>query len=63
MKNFVKLRRTIENKTGFQSEPAGQVINLNKKRFTKEIFKQLNKNINFVPTQTNFSKTMLNKEL
>ena len=61
--NFVKLRRTIENTTGFQSDPSGKVINLSKERFTKETFKLLNKNLNFIPTQTNFSKTTLNKEL
>ena len=61
--NFVKLRRTIENTTGLQSDPAGQVINLSKKRFPKETFKLLNKNLNFGLTQTNFSKTTLNKEL
>ena len=27
-----------------------------------ETFKLLNKNLNFVPTQTNFSKSMLNEE-
>ena len=59
--NFVKLQRTIENITGLQFDPAGQVINLNKKQFTKENFKLLNINFNFVPTQTNFNKTLLTK--
>ena len=40
-----------------------QVIKLSKKRFTKETFKLLNKNLNLVPTQTNFNKNKLNKEL
>ena len=61
--NFVKLRRTIENTSELQFDPAGQVINLSKKRITKRTFKLLNKNLNFVPIQTNFSKTTLNKAL
>ena len=61
--NFVKLRRTIENTTGLQSYTAGQLINLSKKQFTKETFKLLNKNLNFVPTKTNFNKTPLHKKL
>ena len=61
--NFVKLWRAIENTTGLQSDLAGQVINLNKKRFRKETFKLLNKNLNFVPTQTDFGKTTLDKDL
>ena len=46
--NFVKLRTTIDNTTGLQSDPAGaeQVINSSKKRFAKETFKLLNKNLN-----------------
>ena len=35
--DFVKLPRTIGNTTGLQSDPVGQVINLSKKRFTKEL--------------------------
>ena len=61
--NFVKLERTIENTTGLQFDPAGQIINSNKKQFTKETFKHLNINFNFVPTQTNFNNTTINKEL
>ena len=61
--NFVKLRRTIENTTGLQSDLAGQVINSSEKWFTKETFKLLKKNLNFVPTQTNFNKTTFSKEL
>ena len=38
-------------------------VPLSKKRFTKETSKLLNKNLNFVPPQTNFNKTTLNKEL
>ena len=59
--NFVKLRRTIGNKTGLQSDPAGQVINLSKKRFTKETFKLLNKSLNFVQLKQISIKPRLTK--
>ena len=61
--NFVKLRRVIENTAGFQWDPARQVINLSKKRFTLENLKLLNKNLNFVRIQTNFNNITLSKEL
>ena len=52
----------LKNTTGLQSNPVGQVINLIIKWFAKETFNLLNKNLNFVPTQTNFNKTTLNRE-
>ena len=60
--NLVKLQRTTENTTGLQSSTLGQVMNSSKKRFTKETFKPLNKNLNFAPTQTSFNYTKLNKK-
>ena len=33
--NITKIRRTIENLTGLQSNPAGNVINLSNKNFIK----------------------------
>ena len=48
--NFVKLWRTTESTTGLQSDPPGQVIDLSKNRFTKNFFKLINKNLDFVPT-------------
>ena len=62
-KKHENLKRTIENTTGLQFDPAGQIINSNKKQFIKETFKLLNINFNFVPTQTNFNNTRINKEL
>ena len=60
--NLVKLQRMTENTTGLQSSTLGQVMNSSKKRFTKETFKPLNKNLNFAPTQTSFNYTKLNKK-
>ena len=34
-----------------QLDPAGHVINLSNKSFTKDVYKLLNKNLNFVRTQ------------
>ena len=42
--NFIKLRKTLEDTIRYQSDPAGQVINLSTKRFCKDTFKLLNKN-------------------
>ena len=43
---YIKLRKTPENTTRFPSDPAGQVNNLSTKRFCKDTFKLLNKNLN-----------------
>ena len=48
--NIKKLWRTVENKTRYQSDPIGHVINLSKKTFTKGTLQLLNKNLNFIPT-------------
>ena len=61
--NTKKLCRTVEDTTGHQFDPTGNVINLSKKRFTKETFQLLNKNLNFLPTPSIFNKNQLNKEL
>ena len=50
-KNFIQLRRTIEGIIGFQFDPAGNVINLSAKTFNRDVFKLLNKNLNFVSMQ------------
>ena len=60
--NFIKLRKTLEDTIGFQSDPAGQVINLSAKRFCKYTFKLLNKNLHFVPTQKTINKDTINKQ-
>ena len=61
--NFIEQNMKTLSNYGEQSNPSGQEINLSKKRLTKETFKLLNKNLNFVATQTNFNKNTLNKEL
>ena len=53
--NFIKLRKTLKDTIRFQSDSAGHVINLSTKRFCKDTFKLLNKNLNFVPTQKKLS--------
>ena len=60
--NFIKSRKTIEDTIRFQSDPAGQVINLSTKRFCKDTFKLLNKNLNFVLTQKTINKDTINKQ-
>ena len=60
--SFIKLRKTFEDTIRFQSDPAGQVINLSTKRFYKDTFKLLNKNLNFVPTQKTVNKYTINNQ-
>ena len=60
--NFIKLRKTLEDTIRLQSDPAGQVINLSSKRFCKDNFKHLNKNLNFVPTQKTINKDTIKKQ-
>ena len=62
-KILYKRKRTVEDTTGHQFDPIGNVINLSNKTFTKETFKLLNKNLNFIPTPSIFNKNPLNKEL
>ena len=61
--NFVKIRRTIENSTRFQSDPAGNVINLSDKYFTKDVHRLRNINLNFVPTIKKYNKELLDEEI
>ena len=61
--NTEKLWRTVEDTTGHQFDPIGNIINLSNKTFTKETFQLLNKNLNFIPTPSTFNKNQLNKEL
>ena len=53
----------LEDTFRFQSDAAGQVVNLSTKTFCKETFKILNKNLNFVPTQKTINKNTINKQL
>ena len=52
----------LENTHRFQSDPAGQIINLSTKRFCKNTFKLLNKNLNFVLTQKTINKDTIKKQ-
>ena len=60
--NFIKLWKTLEDTIRFQYDPAGQVINLSTKRFYKDTFKLLNKNLNFVPAQKIYQQRYNNKQ-
>ena len=60
---FIKLQRAIKNTIRLQSDPAGQIINLTQKIFSRETFKFLNKNLNFVPTQNKINKKELHNQL
>ena len=59
---MIKLQKSLEDTNRFQSDPAGQVINLSTKRFCKDTFKLSNKNLNFVPTQKTINKDTTNKQ-
>ena len=61
--NTKKLWRTVEETTGNQFGPIGNVINLSNKTFTKKTFQLLNKNLNFITTPSIFNKYQLNNEL
>ena len=45
-----------------QLDLAGQVTNLNTKKFCKDTLKLLNKNLNFIPTQKTVNKDTINKQ-
>ena len=49
--------------TGLQSDPVGNVINLSNKHFTKDVYKILNKNLNFVSTIKDFNKKLLDEKI
>ena len=49
--------------TGLQSDPVGNVINLSNKHFTKDVYKILNKNLNFVSTIKDFNKKLLDEKV
>ena len=61
--NTIKLWRMVEDTTGHQFDPIGNVINLSNKTFTKETFQLLNKNVKFIPKPSMSNKNQLNKEL
>ena len=57
--NLNKLRRTTEKSIQYQHDPSGNVINLSKFSFSKNVYRLLNKNLNFVPTGEVYNKTQL----
>ena len=61
--SIIKIRRTIENSTGLQSDPSDDKINLSNKHFTKDVCKLLNKNLNVVSTIKEFNKKLLDEEI
>ena len=54
--NFIQLRITIENILVLQFDPEGDVMNLSTKAFNRDVFKLLNKKLNFVAMKKYFSK-------
>ena len=60
--NFIKLRKMLEDTIRFQSDPVGHVINLSTKRFCKDTFKLLNKNLNFLLTQKAINKDTIKRQ-
>ena len=55
--NTKKPWSTVEDTTGHQYHPVGNIINLSNK--TKEIFQLLNKNLNLIPTPSLFNKNQI----
>lgn len=61
--NFITLWIAIEDSVEFQCHPAGHGINLYNKSFTKDVYRLLNENLNFVSTQKTFHKKEIDKEI
>lgn len=56
---FIKLHQTTKNTITLHSDSAWQIRNLTRKAFSMEVFKFLNRNLNFVPTQSKINKKEL----
>ena len=54
--NLSELRRTTEKLIQYQHGSSGNVINLSKLSFSKNVYRLLNKNLNFVPTGKIYNK-------
>ena len=52
---FRRIQKAI-GKLRSTTDPDNHVVNLTKKAFTKDQFKLLNKNLNFIPNPGNFNK-------
>ena len=61
--NIIEIRRTIENSTGIQCDPASNIINLSNKNLTKDGYKLLNKNFNSVLTIKKVFKKLSDEEM
>ena len=61
--NLDKLWRTIEKSVQYQHDPAGNVTNLSKFSFSKNVYRLLNKILNFVLTGKVYNKTQLKYDL
>ena len=61
--HFIKLQRAIKNTIRLQFDPAGQIINLTQKKYSRGIYKLFSKNLNFVPTQNKINKKELHDQL
>ena len=60
--NAIGIQQAIKSKIRYKSDPSGHVINLSKHSFSLNIFKLLNKNLNFVPTPKNYNKKQLDND-
>ena len=56
-----RIQKTLHNTATYKHDPLGYVVNLTDKKFTKNDFKLLNKNLNFTPNPGKYNKTTFNK--
>ena len=61
--NYKHFERSIQDLRGTLEDPFKQVINLTQKRFKKNEFKLLNKNLNFCPRPFQYNTKKLNDDL
>ena len=61
--HFSKLSRKIKKTAKFRSDPTGNVINLSNYEFSKATYKLLNRNLNFVPTQSKYNENKFDKSI
>ena len=61
--NLNKLRRAIEKSVQYQHDSAGNIIDLSKFSFSINVYRLLNKNLNFVSTGKVYNKTKLKYDL
>ena len=61
--NIINLQRKIKETLKYRSDPIGNVINLTSFLFSKNVYKLLNKNLNFIPTPKLYNKKELKNDL